>query len=70
MGIEIPKKYGGCEFSFTSSIIAVEGKHKIRWCTHLILILWNYNIIELAKVDPSVSIICDIHVRKKKIMHW
>jgi len=25
MGIEIPKKFGGCEFSFMSSIIAVEG---------------------------------------------
>lgn len=61
MGIEVPKKYGGCEFSFTSSIIAVEGKIKKPY------ILFVYNIItfllELAKVDPSVSIICDIHVR-------
>ncbi len=26
MGIEVPKMYGGSEFSFTSSIIAIEGK--------------------------------------------
>jgi hypothetical protein len=25
MGIEVPKKFGGCEFSFMSSIIVVEG---------------------------------------------
>lgn len=28
MGIEVPKKFGGCEFSFMSSIIAVEGNKK------------------------------------------
>lgn len=28
MGIEVPKKFGGCEFSFMSSIIAVEGIKK------------------------------------------
>lgn len=28
MGIEVPKKFGGCEFSFTSSIITVEGMNE------------------------------------------
>lgn len=58
MGIEVPKRFGGCEFSFMSSIIAVEGKiHKMSKHEY-------FYSLELAKVDPSVSIICDIHVKK------
>ncbi|KAJ3261981.1 hypothetical protein HK103_003824 [Boothiomyces macroporosus] len=47
MGLEVDAELGGAGASFMSAIITVEG----RLCL----------ILELAKVDPSISTVCDVH---------
>lgn len=63
MGIEADTKYGGSGSGFTSAIIAIEGAF-IYFESELHFeiarkLITSY-LIELAKVDPSVSILCDV----------
>lgn len=59
MGLETEADFGGAESSFTGAILVVEGKQSslcggFRWHFHI--------LSELAKIDPSISALCDIHV--------
>ncbi len=71
MGIETSNDHGGAEMSFMAAIIAVEGQSLLsfilppkpthcRVCPHVHLLPFH-SPIELAKVDPSVSVCCDVH---------
>jgi hypothetical protein len=62
MGIETDADYDGANCSFTSAIITIEGILSIIWFqykqrSNIVL------LIELAKVDPAISVICDVQVR-------
>lgn len=61
MGLETPADYGGAECSFMAAILAVEGKaiDPLRFGSYLLIF---FLFIELAKIDPSISALCDIHV--------
>ncbi|KAJ9092031.1 hypothetical protein QFC21_007011 [Naganishia friedmannii] len=69
MGIETSADHDGSEMSFMAAIIVVEGEHPT---SHLpttptspphIRMLTNFANAraELAKVDPSISVMCDVH---------
>ncbi|KAJ3113923.1 hypothetical protein HDU96_002765 [Phlyctochytrium bullatum] len=51
MGIETDTEYNGAGTSFTAAIVVVEGMSPV----------WQFNLYpELAKIDPSVSVVCDV----------
>lgn len=65
MGIETAAEHEGSEMSFMAAIIAVEGTFPP---AALVTFLRKYKSltaepcrIELAKVDPSISVMCDVH---------
>lgn len=67
MGLETESDYGGAECSFTAAILAVEGMWNIIFYSNLTANPYSplFLNIELAKVDPSISALCDIHVNEK-----
>ncbi len=71
MGIETPGDYGGAEMTFTSAIIVVEGVCGRIWCIERSSRERHPNPqpprpspldpdAELAKVDPAISVVCDV----------
>ncbi|RUP35358.1 acyl-CoA dehydrogenase/oxidase [Jimgerdemannia flammicorona] len=76
MGIETEADYGGANMSFMSAILTIEGGRlkdggfipydnllayvqlQSHICSHGLRI--HYQFLELAKVDPSISVICDV----------
>lgn len=56
MAIETEVEWGGAGASFTSAILAIEGKHHIPPAGTQLT-----RRAELAKVDASVSVLCDVH---------
>ena len=72
MGIETSPELGGAGCSFTSAILAIEGA---LWSSSLVALLprapsraasvfarsHSLPAPELAKVDASVSVLCDVH---------
>jgi short/branched chain acyl-CoA dehydrogenase len=59
MGIETPPEYDGSGASFTAAIIAVEGIFTLVLC--MLSCVDKVVITELAKIDPAVSVCCDVH---------
>ena len=64
MAIETGEEYGGAGASFMSAILVIEGAH----ATAAVALLRPELkccacncATELAKVDPSVSVLCDVH---------
>lgn len=65
MGIETSADHGGAECGFTSAIVVIEGRNRLHFIW-MESVYANYNgsvldNAELAKVDPSVSVLCDVH---------
>ena len=65
MGMETPERLNGLGTSFMSTILAVEGTTE-REKSLSPKILFNSVILELAKVDPAISVICDVQVHIKE----
>lgn len=70
MGIETSPELGGAGCSFTSAILAIEGELRVstppaarpaRLGGFLEYEDRKLTRSELAKVDPSVSVMCDVH---------
>lgn len=61
MGIETSAEHDGAQMSFMAAIIAVEGESVSSSFSSAASDTSCSPCTELAKVDPSISVMCDVH---------